>query len=120
MRRILIVDDEPSTLHLMTRILEERYEILPASGPWSALEIIRNKSQIDLIISDMEMPDMRGADLLIEIHRLFPSIKGVLMSGNADLLGELPMGVPFLKKPFSTTELFEVIETALGGNALSE
>jgi DNA-binding NtrC family response regulator len=58
------------------------------------------------------MPEMRGPQLLTEIRRLSPSTAAVLMSGYAEP-GEMPAGIPFLSKPFSSRELVATVERVL-------
>jgi response regulator RpfG family c-di-GMP phosphodiesterase len=111
--RILIVDDEPSILHLTCQLLEHKYEVLSTSDPRNALTIIKTKPHIDLIISDIEMPGMRGPDLLDEVHKISPSTAGLLMSGNIEAAMRLPASTPFLQKPFSFDELYIKVEMVL-------
>ena len=94
-------------------MFSRRYEVLPYSSPLAALEFIRTDSQVDLVISDTDMPEMRGPDLLSEIHRLYPSTPSILMSGNAAALSEVPTGTQFLHKPFSSEELPAKVEAML-------
>jgi DNA-binding NarL/FixJ family response regulator len=114
--RLLIVDDEPEILSFVSRVLKNRYEVISASSPRNALEIVRTKSAIDLVLSDVEMPEMRGPDLLNEVNRISPSTMGLLMSGNEEYATLLPAGIPFLKKPFSSIELHASIESTLAAS----
>jgi CheY-like chemotaxis protein len=111
--RILIVDDEPVILSLVCRALENRYEVLSVSSPQNALAIVKTTPQIDLVSSDVEMPGMRGPDLLSEITKISPSTAGLLMSGNGEAAAQLPTDMPFLQKPFSSEELYAVVERVL-------
>lgn len=111
--RLLIVDDEPANLSLLSRILEEKYDIFSATDPLKALEFLKTAPPIDLVLSDIEMPEMRGPDLLREVCRISPATAGVLMSGNEEALSELPAGTRFLRKPFSPYELRTLVELVL-------
>jgi DNA-binding NtrC family response regulator len=109
---ILIVDDEKNLLRLISKVLADRYEVLSASSPHTALEIVRSKPRIDLVISDVEMPEMLGPDLLAEVHKLSPLTSGLLMTGNASFALELS-NTPVLSKPFSPNELYAAVTAAL-------
>jgi DNA-binding NtrC family response regulator len=111
--RILIVDDELEILNLVSRVLKNSYEVISASNPRNALEIVRTNPRIDLVLSDFEMPEMRGPDLLNEVKRISPSMAVLLMSGNDEIETRLPASIPFLKKPFSPRELHASVEAAL-------
>jgi DNA-binding NtrC family response regulator len=115
--RVLIVDDNSSTLKATCRLLslQMEYEVLSASGPRRALEIVRSESQVDLVVSDVTMPEMSGPELLCNVARISPATAGILMSGDADVKErvDLPLGVPLLQKPFSASELFCTIKKVL-------
>jgi DNA-binding NtrC family response regulator len=117
--RILIVDDELDMLRIISRALKNRYEVITASNPLKALEIIRTNPRIDLVLSDFEMPEMRGLDLLNEVIRTSPSTAVLLMSGNDEIETQLPASIPFLKKPFSPRDLHASAEAALGSDIVS-
>jgi two-component system, cell cycle sensor histidine kinase and response regulator CckA len=90
------------------------YEALNAAGPSAALEIVRAAAiPIDLLLSDVVMPEMRGPELAREISRLSPSTGVVFMSGYAPPEG-LPEGAEFLSKPFTLAQLAEKVGRALG------
>ncbi len=113
--RVLVVDDEPSILRMTCRLLGHKglYEVVSASGPAQALEIIKNGCLIDIVVSDVEMPDMRGPDLLREIGKVSPTTAGILISGLDPAEANVPVGVPFLRKPVSENELFSTVERVL-------
>ena len=67
----------------------------------------------DLLISDVEMPDMRGPVLLHEIKRISPGIQCILMSGHVKDPVNFPVDVRFLPKPFRASELFSAIGEVL-------
>jgi two-component system, cell cycle sensor histidine kinase and response regulator CckA len=111
--RILVVDDEPVVLHLVSSVLERAgYEVLAAQGPPQALEIVRAPTPLDLVVTDVIMPEMCGPRLANEIKVLAPSIAVMFISGCVPS-GDLPTGVPFLGKPFSAQGLLAAVERAL-------
>ncbi len=112
--RILVVDDEPAVVQMVAHVLKRAgYDVLPASGARQALEIVRNEQKIDLVLSDIVMPEMQGPELVREIGRIAPGIVPVLMSGYAADPERLPAGVPLLLKPLSLSHLVGTLETIL-------
>jgi len=113
--RVLIVDDDPDVLEITCRYLREfeSYEVLSASGPIRALEIIKSKPSIDLVISDVVMPEMQGPELLHKITQISPGTASMLISGFVSDPENLPRSVPFLQKPFTLAELHSKVEEVL-------
>ncbi len=115
----LIVEDEVSILKLCRRLLEKNgFDVLTAAHPSDGLRLAREHSGIiDLLLSDLSMPEMNGRTLAREILRIFPSIKCVFISGHSadDLKGpdEDLSSCVFLQKPFSGKELVSKIEQLL-------
>ena len=82
---ILLVDDEPHVLSALTRTLRNSpYQLLTAENAREALEIMETTS-IKVIVSDEQMPGMRGAELLAEVKRRFPHTMRILLTGQATL-----------------------------------
>nr|WP_320193642.1 PAS domain S-box protein [uncultured Desulfobacter sp.] len=116
---ILLVEDEPAILK-MTRMMLERkgYSVLPADGPAHAIRITNEHvGKIDLLMTDVVMPEMNGRDLAKKVTTVFPEIKLLFMSGYAaDVIthkGVLDGGVAFIQKPFSTNDLAKKIRKVL-------
>jgi signal transduction histidine kinase/ActR/RegA family two-component response regulator len=116
---ILLVEDEPSVRKVTVRLLERLgYRTLVAERPDQALALARDMGQkIDLVISDVVMPLMRGPALVREMIALRPGLKAVLVSGYALDSSEpsvvLEAGVSFLRKPFSIGELGQLVRRQL-------
>src|SRR5215469_14610660 len=71
--RVLIVDDEPFQLNAFTKILSRSgYEAIAAGGALQALEIVRGRLPIDVVLSDVNMPGMPGTELIRAIGQLSP------------------------------------------------
>ncbi|MBF0232685.1 MAG: PAS domain S-box protein [Desulfamplus sp.] len=116
---ILLVEDELSILR-MTRMMLERsgYSVLSAATPAEALKKAKDHSgSIDLLMTDVVMPEMNGRDLAENIILLYPEIRLLFMSGyTADVIahrGILDKGVAFIQKPFSLTDLTEKLRDVL-------
>ena len=116
---VLVVDDEPSILKLAARMLGELgYRVLTASLPGEAVELARQHgANIDVLLTDVVMPEMNGHDLIARLRALSPDLGLVYMSGYAphllDHLIVLDNGSPFLRKPFSSKDLAVKIRQAL-------
>src|SRR5690242_12854503 len=108
--RILVVDDTELFLDPVCRILSRNgHEVLRATDPHLALEIVKNDSQIDLLVSDHEMPGMRGTQLIREIRRLSPRMPCLLMTAGGMKPEDTPDDVRLLKKPFSGQDLISAV-----------
>ncbi len=108
--RVLVVDDEPAVLQLVNRVLTASgYEVLPHTSPAEALQRVQTDSPVDVLLTDVVMPEMRGPDLIRSVQQLSPSTVAVMMSAYADAT-ELPPGIAFLKKPFLPADLVAMLE----------
>jgi len=117
---ILLVDDEPALLSLARRVLaEDGYRILVAGDGAVALRIAAGEvGEIDLVVTDLEMPTLGGRGMVEELTELSPTLKVLFMSGYSDneLLrrGVRYAESRFLRKPFSPEELRAAVRAALG------
>ena len=116
---ILLVDDDPRLRKMTATLLRGRgYTVLEAADGLEALETARHAQTLDLLLSDVMMPGVRGPELVRRIRALRPSIRAMLMSGyTADAvehLGALESDVLFISKPFSAVDLAAKIRHALG------
>jgi len=116
---ILLVEDEPTILELATRILRGRgYCVLPVDNPMEAIKVVKGHPvRIDLVLTDVILPDMSGNDLVGELNRLDPKISHLFMSGyTANMISEhgvLDEKEAFLQKPFSKLELERTVRKVL-------
>ncbi|MDZ7665531.1 MAG: PAS domain S-box protein [Desulfotignum sp.] len=116
---ILLVEDEPKILR-MTRMMLERkgYTVISSATPAKAVEKAKNHSgAIDLLITDVVMPEMNGRDIARQITSLYPGIRLLFMSGyTANVIahhGVLDDGVAFIQKPFSMAEMTAKVREVL-------
>jgi DNA-binding NtrC family response regulator len=112
--RVLVVDDERVILRSVSRMLEREggYEVLPANGPRQALEIVENSAPVHLVVSDIEMPEMKGTQLIRAVAQLSPQTASLLMTGHLNPV-DVPDDVPVLKKPFSKQDLLSAVRAIL-------
>jgi DNA-binding response OmpR family regulator len=113
-RHILIVDDEPACLELLSDFLrKEGYEVSEARDGAEAVELI-DKSQFDLVLSDVRMPQLDGVALAKHILSTMPTIPIIMMTAvPSELTASLIYDVPCLRKPFLLNELLSNVQRAL-------
>ncbi len=113
-RTVLFVDDEEKLLTSLKRgLLDEPYETLFASSGKEALEILE-QSQVQVIVTDMRMPEMGGLELLGAVKKEYPHIIRMVLSGYADtdtLLAAINQGeiFRFIAKPWKSNEELKTI-----------
>ncbi len=118
---VLLVEDDLAILELARAMLEsQRYQVLSASSPSEAIRLAQLKEDsIDLMVTDVVMPQMNGRDLSGIIQALQPEMKVLYMSGyTANVIahhGVLNEGVHFIQKPFSLTDFAEKVQQTLRG-----
>jgi len=116
---ILLVEDEPELIDLCKTMLESLgYRVLAAGGPSEAIMLAEQYAgAIDLVLTDVVMPEMNGRDLCKKLLSLYPDLKRVFMSGHTINIiahhGVLEEGVCFIQKPFSLLDLSSKICEAL-------
>jgi PAS domain S-box-containing protein len=116
-RTILVVEDEPALRNLVRTVLEgEGYRVLEAGNGREALEVVeRHDEHIDLLLTDVVMPELSGPELVAHLRGLRPDTKVLYVSGYADsrlgLRGVAERSV--LRKPFSLDELADRVRGLL-------
>ncbi len=119
--RILLVEDEESVRAFSARALQATgYEVFEADGGEQALEILDElDNKIDLMVSDVEMPEMDGPALLREVRKRLPDVKVIFVSGYAQeaVRNELAddRSVEFLAKPYSLDQINTKVKEVLSG-----
>jgi len=116
--RILFVDDEPEILHALERITRKiDAEIITAESGEIALEII-NETPVDIIVSDMKMPNMNGNQLLEKVAKVSPETVRIVLTGHAEI--EMVFSAineghiwGYLQKPWDNLELIIKLKQAL-------
>jgi PAS domain S-box-containing protein len=120
---ILLVEDEASVRDLAQRMLEGNgYRVLSAAGGSEALQLCAsNDERLDLILTDVVMPGMRGVEVAQRVARLRPGLRVLFMSGHTDNTIDSSMSgsVHFLQKPFTLVELLDAVREALEAPAPS-
>ena len=115
---VLIVDDEARTRQLERHILESGpYQVLEASGAAEAFKILDGASRVDLLISDLDMPEMSGEEMVTTVRARWPRLKVLYVSGVVDRLLDarkmLSDTEAFLDKPFTSSGLLQAVSLLL-------
>jgi two-component system cell cycle sensor histidine kinase/response regulator CckA len=116
---VLLVEDEEAVRAFAARALASRgYSVVEASTGVEALSAIeRNGGEVDLVVSDVVMPEMDGPTLLRELRRRRPELKVIFISGYAEeaFKKNLPEGerFTFLPKPFSLKDLVAAVKETM-------
>jgi DNA-binding NtrC family response regulator len=118
--KILIVDDQPSVRHFVSRILNHAgYTTSTASDGPEALKIVEASGAINLLVTDLIMPQMRGDELARRVREADPGVKVLYVTGHRDELfqGTTTLGEAeaFLDKPFAMHDLLEAVSMLLVG-----
>jgi PAS domain S-box-containing protein len=111
---ILAVDDDPIVLlNTVTVLADSGHQVLQAHSGRAALAQLAGHP-VDLLVTDYAMPGMNGAELVAQARQALPALKAIIVSGYADLPDGAPLEVPRLAKPFSDTELANIIALVAG------
>jgi len=111
-RTILVVDDEPDVRDLVASQLRfHGYEVVVAQDGVEALGQLE-AHDVHLVLTDVRMPRMGGAELVQEVRRKYPACGLVMMSGH-DSGDSLEIPTPSLSKPFRRQQLLQVVHDAL-------
>ncbi|HUG06207.1 MAG TPA: ATP-binding protein, partial [Candidatus Limnocylindria bacterium] len=118
---VFIVEDELAVRKAVVRILSDGgYSLLQAAGPTSALDLARQWSgPIDLLLTDIVMPDLSGDELARELRKARPELRVVYMTGYSGEMdaATLRVGGPVVQKPFTRDSLLAAVAGALTEHA---
>lgn len=123
--RILCVDDEPSILSALKRVFRAQgYMIITATSGQEGLALLE-REPIDMVISDMRMPEMNGVEFLEQVFKRWPDSKRILLTGYADTaatIAAVNQGKiwSYVAKPWSDGELLLVVQQALAHHRLAQ
>jgi DNA-binding NtrC family response regulator len=120
MKRVLIVDDEAQMRGLLEDLLADDYQVLTASNGVEAMQRLEQDGA-ELIITDLVMPKMNGIDLVMAVHRQYPGLKIIAISGGGGITGRfdyLPVAnlvgaARVIRKPFALAEMRTAVRELL-------
>jgi CheY-like chemotaxis protein len=119
MRKVLVVDDEETLTWSMTKTLSKdkgKYELIIANSGTDALHVLE-KGPVEVVVTDIKMPDINGLDLLSRIREKYPSTKVIIMTayGSPEVHKEATRrgSYYYLEKPFEISDIRALILKAL-------
>jgi CheY-like chemotaxis protein len=118
---LLLVEDDPAVRAIAARVLTAKgYRVLEAENGLAALEVAERRAcKIDLLVTDVVMPQMGGKELVERLRAMLPELRVLFTSGyTADesiQQGDLGHGTTLLQKPFTASVLAQRIREALAG-----
>jgi PAS domain S-box-containing protein len=112
-RSVLVVEDEPTVRTMAVRTLQEvGYRVYQAAHGREALDLLEGlNGQVDLVVTDLGMPEMDGHELARQLRILCPGLRVLYMSG----YGDAGTVSPLLQKPFSPDDLVDRVAALLAG-----
>jgi CheY-like chemotaxis protein len=121
---VLLVEDEPAVREMTRRMLERRgYHVLTAATGPDAVALASRPGQIDVLLTDVMMPEMPGTEVADRIRALRPGLRVLFMSGYTQgalsARGVLGPGSGFLEKPFSRASLLAKLNEVLALPSIS-
>ena len=117
MPRILIIDDDDLIREMLRAVLErEGYDVLDASDGREGLRVFM-KNPVDLVVTDLVMPEKEGIEIIIELRRNFPDLKIIAISGGGTVGGSQYLDVAgklgadkILGKPLKLREFIAIVK----------
>ncbi|MBQ9469434.1 MAG: response regulator [Bacteroidales bacterium] len=114
MKKILFVDDERMNLMLFSVNYKNKFTVLTADSADEAMQLLRQHPDIDVVITDMKMPDVNGLELAAMIRAESPSMRVFLLTG-FELLPEIEQAITdglicgYINKPLNFKQLENII-----------
>src|SRR5215207_803828 len=102
MKKVLIVDDEPAVLFALSEALADRrrgVKVATATNGNEAVAIL-DSEKVDLVVTDLRMPEMDGFELMAWLRRSFPHLPVIVMTAYVAESARLGVGLDILEKPF--------------------
>ncbi|MDA8427886.1 MAG: response regulator [Geobacteraceae bacterium] len=120
MKRILVVDDEENARIALSKILSrEGYDVASAGNGYEALNYLRGKD-VELIITDINMPEMNGMTFLRELNRSHPSCSVIMITAYGEVesyIEAMNLGAfEYINKPVKLDELNKIIHKIFKSN----
>ncbi len=116
--RVLLVDDQLDFINGLARLLStefQDFEVMTAEGGKAALSLLDGK-EVDLLVTDLQMPEMTGIQLMAEVRRLHPAAKVIILTGYGTIekaVEAVRLGAfDFLTKPVAADQLYRTVEKA--------
>lgn len=116
MAKLLAVEDEPLVRILIVEILEsDGHTVLEAADGETALAMIGNTPDIDLMVTDVRIPKLDGFSLAVAARRLRPELRMLFISGYAGIAAPAEFAIArVMQKPFDPDDLVAAVRKTLG------
>jgi DNA-binding NtrC family response regulator len=116
--RLVLIDDDPGVLRALGLVLKAlRFDVTPFSDPVEALSFLRDSPKVDLVITDLRMPQISGAEVAQGVRNAGLDMPVVIMSGHAtasEIAGLKEQGASgFIPKPFTPEALLRAVDALL-------
>ncbi len=131
MPRILVIDDDENVQDILSRMLTKRgYEVLVANNGNEGIQRFRQESNldnpVDLVVTDLLMPEKEGLETILELRREFAGIKIIVMSGGGGfgepgnmLHAARKLGAQYsFQKPIPRSDFLAAVKTLVGSGSL--
>ncbi len=121
-KTILVVDDDVENTRSYSEILTDLcYRVITRSDVNSALELLRNEKEVDLVITDYRMPGKTGLDFIMALRKIYPDIPVIMLTAYGDLdsyLRSMSLGAfEYVNKPISKPDFERIVRHALHDKA---
>ena len=117
---VLLVEDEPAVRGLFAMCLrKDGYFVLEASNGAEALSLVEQVGRVDLVVTDVVMPIMKGTELAQRLREKFPALRFIFVSGYV-VHDELGPNSELLQKPFLKGDLLKRVVAVLGPSAAAK
>ena len=118
LERILFVDDEPKVLDAYRRTLRKSFAVVTAQSAREALRLLESEGPFPVIVSDMQMPEINGVELLTAVKKKYPDTVRLMLTGNSDQKTAVSAinssdVYRFLNKPCTPENMASAIRAAL-------
>ena len=115
-KSIVYLDDDLGCLNIFRQTLEDAYEVRTATTPEEAHQMLAKRAA-DIVVSDQNMPAIKGEDFLREVAQKYPASCRVMLTGHAviaDMLREVSTGIInlFIQKPWAEQNVRHILERA--------
>ncbi len=125
MPTVLLVDDEPEILILLGEVLNRLgCQTIAKQDGRAALEVVRDGTPVDLVVTDYRMPDMDGLEFITSLKQKAPTVPVIMLTAYGSVetyLKAFNFGVyEYVNKPFRTKEFVRIVKAALDSTACGE
>ena len=115
---ILYVDDDEQNLFIFRRVLDKSYNVITATTATQALEVLRNKPPIHVLLADQRMSDLNGVQLLNRVMHQYPETIRILVTGYSDIdvvIDAINKGsvYRYISKPWDNEDIITTVQNAL-------